>query len=170
MKIKKAIQDGNPDIGRIHAESSIRCHNEGLNMMKLAARLDAVAGKLKNMSNVKVMGKQLEGVAKTIGTTLKSMDLEKQSMTMENFSKNCEELDVQLGVMENALNVSTASSRPEDEVDSLMKQVADENNLDLADQFEDMGVGKGKVKTKVKDDEKMEEDDLEKRLAKLQSQ
>merc|ERR1712156_760960 len=46
-KVKKAIKDQRIEFAQIHAESAIRKKNEGLNYLRLASRVDAVASKVK---------------------------------------------------------------------------------------------------------------------------
>ena len=62
---------------------------------------------------------------------MKSMNLEKISSLMDNFEKQFEDLDVQTSVMEGAMSQSTATNIPQDSVDVLMRQAADEAGLEL---------------------------------------
>lgn len=41
--MKKAIQKGNQEVARVHAENAIRQKNQSLNYLKMSARVDAVA-------------------------------------------------------------------------------------------------------------------------------
>lgn len=50
---------------------------------------------------------------------------------MDRFEHEFENLDVQSGVMENTMNATTTLTTPQNEVDALMKQVADEAGLVL---------------------------------------
>jgi charged multivesicular body protein 1 len=50
---------------------------------------------------------------------------------MDNFEKQFDELDIQSAVMEKSVRSATSMSTPEDEVESLMQQVADEHGLEL---------------------------------------
>lgn len=45
-KTKKAIQKGNMEGARIHAENAIRQKNQGLNYLRMSARVDAVASRV----------------------------------------------------------------------------------------------------------------------------
>ena len=45
--LMQAIQQGNPDIARIHAGNSIRKEQERLNLLRLASRIDAVASRVR---------------------------------------------------------------------------------------------------------------------------
>jgi len=51
---------------------------------------------------------------------------------MDQFEKQFEDMDVRSGYMENAMSNSSASATPAEEVDNLIKMVADSNNLTLA--------------------------------------
>ncbi len=45
-KMKKALTQGNVEGARIYAENSIRKKNEGLNYLRMAARVDSVASRV----------------------------------------------------------------------------------------------------------------------------
>ena len=57
---------------------------------------------------------------------MKSMNLEKISNLMDKFEQQFEDLDVQSGVLENAMSQTTTTTVPQNEVENLMQQVADE--------------------------------------------
>lgn len=48
QKCKKAIQKGNVEGGRIHAENAIRQKNQSLNYLRMSARVDAVASRVQS--------------------------------------------------------------------------------------------------------------------------
>ena len=72
-----------------------------------------------------------QGVVKGMGAAMKSMNLEKISGLMDQFEKEFEDLDVQTSVMEGAMSQSTATNVPQDSVEVLMRQAADEAGLEL---------------------------------------
>lgn len=45
-KTKKAIQKGNTEVARIHAENAIRQKNQAVNYLRMSARVDAVASRV----------------------------------------------------------------------------------------------------------------------------
>ena len=73
----------------------------------------------------------MSGVVKAMDSAMKSMNLEKISNLMDRFEKDFEDLDVQTSVMEGAMNQTTATNVPQDSVENLMKQAADEAGLEL---------------------------------------
>ncbi len=68
--------------------------------------------------------------------------------------------------VDTAMNATTASATPVDQVDDLVKMVADENNLELGDAFGDLGPV-GKIKEPERRTAVPVQDDLEARLANL---
>lgn len=45
-KTKQAIQKGNMEVARIHAENAIRQKNQAINYLRMSARVDAVASRV----------------------------------------------------------------------------------------------------------------------------
>lgn len=84
----------------------------------------------------------------------------------DQFEQQFEDLDVKAAYMDTAMNATTANATPVDQVDDLVKMVADENNLELGEAFSDLGPI-GKIKEPEKKQEVKVEDDLEARLASL---
>ena len=68
-------------------------------------------------------------------SAMKSMNLEKISQIMDKFEKQFEDLDVQTQTMENAMSSTTTITAPENQVDTLMQQVADEAGYGLLISF-----------------------------------
>lgn len=48
LKTKKAIQKGNMDVARIHAENAIRQKSQSVNYLRMSARVDAVASRVQS--------------------------------------------------------------------------------------------------------------------------
>ena len=46
LKLKKAIEQKNPDSAKIYAQNVIREKNQSLQFLRLASRIDAVASRL----------------------------------------------------------------------------------------------------------------------------
>ena len=101
-------------------------------------------------------------------THLGSMDVDKISAVMDKFEQQFEDLDVKAAYMDQAMNSTTANATPVDQVDELVKMVADENNLQLGEAFSDLGpVGEIQEPEPEKKQPVAVEDDLEARLANL---
>lgn len=79
-------------------------------------------------------------------------------MVMDKFETQFEDLDVQTGYMEGAMAGTTTLNTPQDEVDSLMHQVADEHGLELNDtlnELEPSSVLNEPTKAKEKDEDRL---------------
>ncbi|KAG1178226.1 hypothetical protein G6F71_001974 [Rhizopus microsporus] len=130
-KLKKAIQDGNMEGARIYASNAIRKKNESLNLLKLSSRIDAVASRVQTAITMRKVSTSMANVVKGMGRAMETMNLEQISMVMDKFESQFEDLDVQTGYMEGAMAGTTTLNTPQDEVESLMQQVADEHGLEL---------------------------------------
>uniref|UniRef100_A0A803K3F2 Charged multivesicular body protein 1b n=1 Tax=Xenopus tropicalis TaxID=8364 RepID=A0A803K3F2_XENTR len=128
-KIKKAIQKGNTEIARIHAENAIRQKNQGINFLRMSARVDAVAARVQTAVTMGKVTKSMAGVVKSMDTTLKSMNLEKISALMDKFEHQFETLDVQTQQMEDTMSNTTTLTTPQNQVDNLLHEMADEAGM-----------------------------------------
>ena len=79
-----------------------------------------------------MVGKNMANIVKTLDRALKAQNLEQIATTMDSFEKQFENLDVRTEFMETAMSNTTSMSTPEDQVNLLMQEVADEHQLDLA--------------------------------------
>uniref|UniRef100_T1JNW5 Uncharacterized protein n=1 Tax=Strigamia maritima TaxID=126957 RepID=T1JNW5_STRMM len=165
-KVKKALTKGNLEGAKIHAENAIRKKNESLNYLRMASKIDAVTSKVQSAVTMKGVAKNMGGVVKALDKALNSMDLQKISAVMEKFETQFEDLDVRTSVVENSMGTATTLSTPQDQVDKLIQQVADENGLEIMDQLADANPGSS-VLTSTTDRSKNEEDQLNRRLAAL---
>jgi len=162
-KLKKDIEKGNMEGAKIHAQNAIRQKNQALNFLRMSSRIDAVATRVQTAVTMKGVTKSMGSVVSSMDKALASMNLEKVSMIMDKFEKQFEDLDVQSQYMENAMGNSSTLTTPEDQVDGLMMQVADEHGLELNMDLGDAQSGQlGTQKTA-----NAENDDLTDRLARL---
>ncbi|XP_031831484.1 charged multivesicular body protein 1 [Nomia melanderi] len=161
-KIKKAIQKGNMEGARIHAENAIRQHNQALNYLRMSARVDAVASRVQTALTTRKVTQSMAGVVKAMDAAMKSMNLEKISGLMDKFESQFEDLDVQSSYMENAMSQTTTTSVPQNDVESLLQQVADEAGLEL-----NMELPSGNLGSIGTSTVSQEQDELTQRLARL---
>ena len=135
----------------------------------MSSRIDAVSSRIETAIRMNQVTASMKGVVKGMSKGLQAMDVEKISNTMDTFEQQFEDLDVKSGYMEDAMNATTATSTPADQVDELVKMVADENNLDLGEEFAQAGP-LSKKKPQVVEEEPAkapEKDDLQARLNNL---
>ncbi|XP_022108977.1 charged multivesicular body protein 1b-like [Acanthaster planci] len=165
-KLKKAIQKGNMEGARIHAENAIRQKNQNLNFMRMSSRIDAVAQRVQTAVTTQQVTKSMGGVVKSMNAALKSMNLEKVMRIMDQFEKQFETLDVQSEVMDQAMAGTTTLNVPVAQVDNLMQEVADEAGLDL-----NMELPSGQTTALAgASAASMEQDELSQRLQQLRNQ
>ncbi|XP_020485956.1 charged multivesicular body protein 1b [Labrus bergylta] len=164
-KVKKAIQKGNMEVARIHAENAIRQKNQSVNFLRMSARVDAVSARVQTAVTMNQVTKSMAGVVKGMDSVLKSMNLEKISALMDKFEHQFETLDVQTAQMEDTMSSTTTLTTPQNQVDSLMHELADEAGLDL--NLELPRGQTGSVGTSVA---AAEQDELSQRLSKLRDQ
>ncbi|ABO94295.1 predicted protein [Ostreococcus lucimarinus CCE9901] len=131
-KVKRAIERGNIDGAKIHAQDAIRKKNEGLNMLRLASRLDGVVARLETQAKMNAVNADMSGIVKSLEKSLNTNNLEKVSETMDEFEKQFENLDVQTEFVEQAMGNTSALSTPPEDVALLMQQIADEHGLEFA--------------------------------------
>lgn len=81
---------------------------------------------------------------------------------MDRFEQQFESLDVQTNVMSDAMQSTTTMTTPQNEVDSLMQQVADEAGIELNQNLPNAQSSTIGVSTASHD-----QDELSQRLAKL---
>ena len=131
-QVKRAIEKGNIDGAKIHAQDAIRKKNEGLNMLRLASRLDGVVARLETQAKMNAVNADMSGIVKSLEKSLNANNLEQVSETMDTFERQFENLDVQTEFVEQAMGNTSALSTPPEDVATLMQQIADEHGLEFA--------------------------------------
>ncbi|KAF7647923.1 hypothetical protein LDENG_00164500 [Lucifuga dentata] len=111
------------------------------------------------------VSKSMAGVVKSMDATLKSTNLEKISALMDKFEQQFETLDVQTAQMEDTMSSTTTLTTPQNEVDSLLHEMADEAGLDL-----NMELPQGQTGSLTSSVASAEQDELSQRLARLREQ
>ena len=167
MKCKKAIQQGNIERARIHAENAIRQKNTSLNFLRMVARVDAIVARVQTAIMNKKIAQSICGVSKSMDSAMRSMNLEKISMVMDKFEKQFEDFDVQSATIEATMSSTTTTATPEYQVDNLMKQIADEAGLEMTTDLPSAVTCTIGSKTEASNEQQKQSSDLSHRLAKL---
>ncbi|TFY77057.1 hypothetical protein EWM64_g6957 [Hericium alpestre] len=124
-------KQGNNDGARIYASNAIRKKSEALNLLRLASRIDAVASRVETAVTMRQVTGNMTSVVKGMDKAMESMNLERISLVMDKFESQFSDLDVQTSYMEDVMGATTAVSTPQDQIDSLMRQTAEEANIEL---------------------------------------
>ena len=112
----------------------------------------------------------MNGVVKGMGNALRSMDMDKISKIMDKFEAEDEDMQVVTRTMEQTFDSTTATMTPQEEVDSLIVQVIDENQLEVDETFGDLSTPSGVPTSGESEKEKADtapQDDLAARLEAL---
>ncbi|KAI6077709.1 Charged multivesicular body protein 1a [Aix galericulata] len=157
----QALQQKNVECARVYAENAIRKKNEGLNWLRMASRVDAVASKVQTAVTMKGVTKNMAQVTKALDKALSSMDLQKVSAVMDKFEQQVQNLDVHTSVMEDSMSSATTLTTPQEQVDSLIVQIAEENGLEIMDQLSQLPEGASAV---GESSVRSQEDQLSRRL------
>ena len=76
-KLKKALAQGNTEGARIYASNAIRKKNEGLNLLRLGSRIDAVASRVETAVTMRQVTGSMASVVKGMDRAMESMNLER---------------------------------------------------------------------------------------------
>jgi charged multivesicular body protein 1 len=125
------MQQGNNDIAKLYAQNAIRKQNERLNLLRLASRIDAVASRVQTAVTMRQVSGSMANVVKGMDSAMKTLNLERISVVMDKFEQQFEDLDVATSYYDTATNSATAVGTPQEDVDRLMSQVADDAGLEL---------------------------------------
>ncbi|GJP38027.1 hypothetical protein CLOM_g14276 [Closterium sp. NIES-68] len=165
LKVKRAIEKGNMEGGKIYAQNAIRKRSEQLNYLRLSNRLDAVIARLDTQARMNTITHSMGSIVKVLDSALASSNLQKISETMDVFERQFVNMEVQSQFVENAMHSSTALSTPEEDVNMLMQQVADEHGLEVRIGLPDAATSALPSKEAATN----AEDDLTRRLAELKN-
>lgn len=130
-RLKKALQQGNNEGARIYASNAIRKKTESLNLLRLASRIDAVASRVETAVTMRQVTGNMMSVVKGMDKAMDNMNLERISLVMDKFEAQFSDLDVQTSYMEDAMSNTTAVSTPQDQIEQLLRQTAEEANIEL---------------------------------------
>ena len=130
------------DIARIHAEGAIRNKQNSLSLERLGARLEAVADKIGSANMAKNVSEQIARSVPLLQGAIHSMNRLGLGESMEQFQKVFEDLEVKSADMGQSLDNVYQGSLDQGEVDTLMKQIAEEHNLELGKEMGEAGTGK----------------------------
>lgn len=89
---------------------------------------------------------------------------------MDGFEKSFEDVDVRSEYIEQAINSSTSAAMPEEDVENLLQQVADEHGLEFRSKMNDATPSMEPVVQQVASLPEGEEDKLAERLRRLREQ
>ncbi|KEF59702.1 uncharacterized protein A1O9_04548 [Exophiala aquamarina CBS 119918] len=140
-KLKKALTQTppQPQIARLYASNSIRNSQQRIQLLTLAARIDAVAARVQTAITMRTVTQSMAQTVKGMDAALKNMDLEKIGAVMEKFESQFEDLDVVTGYYEGVaggVESQQIGVEGQGEVEALMNRVADEAGVELSQEMQ----------------------------------
>jgi charged multivesicular body protein 1 len=163
------MKQGHNDIARIYAGNALRKQNEKLNLLQLASRVDAVAGRVQTAVTMRQITGNMMKVNRSLDVAMKSMSPERVrdltatcvmaadniqiASVMVDFEKQFENVDSATELYQDITSSATAVGTPQEDVDRLMAQAADKAGVDLQQDLQEATP----VKTKVGPTEQEEE-------------
>lgn len=81
----QALQKGNTEGARIYAQNAIRKKTEGLNLLRLASRIDAVASRVETAVTMRTVTGSMANVVRGMDKAMESMNLERVGTRHDNF-------------------------------------------------------------------------------------
>ncbi|KIV84739.1 hypothetical protein PV11_00499 [Exophiala sideris] len=140
-KLKKALTQTppQPQIARLYATNSIRNSQQRIQLLTLAARIDAVAARVQTAITMRTVTASMAQTVKGMDAALKNMDLDKIGAVMEKFESQFGDLDVVSGYYENVaggVESQQVGVQGQGEVDALMNRVADEAGVELSQEMQ----------------------------------
>jgi charged multivesicular body protein 1 len=85
LTTSQALQQGNQEGARIYASNAIRKKTEGLNLLRLGSRIDAVASRVETAVTMRTVTKNMGLVVRDMDRAMETMNLEKVS---EEFARD----------------------------------------------------------------------------------
>lgn len=131
----------------------------------MASRIDAVASRVQTAVTMRTVTGSMANVVKGMDKAMTTMDTETMSIVLDKFESQFEDLDAMASYHESVSENSNALSTPQEDVDLLMQQVADEAGLELRQDLDANSPGKQEVVAPAE----AVEDKLNERLRALRS-
>eukprot|EP01067_Filipodium_phascolosomae_P000858 Filipodium_phascolosomae@DN1609_c0_g1_i1.p1 len=141
LKVKRAIEKGNKEGARIFAQNAIRKKHESFNYLRLSSKMDAIASRLDAAHKTQTMTKELSKAVPSLQKVMESISIEEIGQSMDQFETLFQDLDVRADYVTTAIDSTTATSTPVDQVDGLIQQVAEEHAIDVSEMMTEAPIG-----------------------------
>eukprot|EP01127_Copromyxa_protea_P015441 TRINITY_DN4440_c0_g1_i1.p1 TRINITY_DN4440_c0_g1~~TRINITY_DN4440_c0_g1_i1.p1 ORF type:complete len:209 (-),score=54.83 TRINITY_DN4440_c0_g1_i1:53-649(-) len=138
-KVAEYVKKGELEMARVYAQDAIRKKNEALNFLRLAARVDGAKSRLETMQANQKLVQQLAVVSKAMEQSTKSMNVLEVAKVMDRYSSVLEDVSVMEDSIADSIDKSTATLVKQNDVDDLIRQVADEFSLEVHSLLPDLG-------------------------------
>ncbi|KAF1953620.1 hypothetical protein CC80DRAFT_494513 [Byssothecium circinans] len=162
--MEKEMKKNNTELARLHAQNAVRKRKEKGDFLKRASEIDALAGKVQNIAKSQTLAITFEGITRRLNVAVATMSPDRiASVTME-FEEQVDRVDTASELMHNSSMSMTATSMPQDEVDRMMAEAADNIGVKLSQDLMGVPASKGTIGQGTE-----EEDGLSERLRALRN-
>ena len=144
-KVKDCIAKGDYEQAKVAASDAIRAKNQVKRYRVLSSKIDTIAQRLNSAYQNQTLTQNMENLTKQLLGAGSMMDLVKMTETMSNFEKLFDDLDVNTAMMDQVMDNVNASTVNEGEVNELIAQVAQQNGMQLSEDFENVKIGEGEI-------------------------
>lgn len=128
QKMERALLAQNPDAARIHAECAVRKHADSLNYLRLSARIEAVAARLKAAMGTRAVTTAMAQAATGLERALQANRLDEAASVLGRFEQCSDSLAVQADCMETLVQ-GDGTILIGEEAALLLQQAADKHGL-----------------------------------------
>ena len=111
----------------------------------LSSKVDTIAQRLKTAYQNQRLTEQMQSLTQQLLGAGSVMDIVKMTETMSNFEKLFDDLDVNSNMMDQVFDNVSAGTVNENEVNQLIGQIAQQNGMQLSEEFEDVKLGEGHI-------------------------
>ncbi len=133
--LRRHLIKGDQQLAAIHAENAIFQRNQAVNFMQVASRVEAVSLRLKSIASMCQVTNSMARISHSLQQHAGVMTLAKVTGLMNMFEKQMEDMDVMSEIVDQSIKDTTTSSTPQRDVRGLMTQIAEEQGLQLSEQF-----------------------------------
>ena len=142
-KVKACIAKGDYEQAKNAASDAIRQKNMSRRYAVLSSKIDTVAQRLQQAYQNQQLTSQMQNLTQQLVGAGNVMDIVKMTETMANFEKVFDNLDVNSAMMDQVFDNVNAGTVNDQEVNTLIQQVAQQNGMKLADDFDSVKLGEG---------------------------
>ena len=144
-KVKDCIAKGDYEQAKNAANEAIRAKNMTKRYQVLSSKVGQVAQRLQAAYQNQTLTQNMEKLTSQLLGAGKAMDLVKMTETMANFEKVFDNMEVNVAMTDEVLDNVNAGTVNEQEVNTLIAQVAQQNGMKLSDDFEQIKIEEGGI-------------------------
>lgn len=131
----QSIQSGKEALTRIASENAIREKRQAEQFARLAARLEALASRVETAVRTQKLTVMMARIVHGMTQAHASCKYDQLDTLMQELDAAFQEAEKRADSMMKALDNSTSTSMPTEEVDAFIRLLADEHNLDVAERI-----------------------------------